>query len=262
MSRGKSKLYNIYANQTLMKNDQAVLILNLGFDYKDIYNFLLGEESSRDRLRIAKLGLDLDLTDNYGRTLITDEINYGIPDIMGGLKKRDQHAARSGSSGKFVKDNLTFIRLQRAPFDSILLWKNQLQFSPYILPSSEQFQLGGIANVRGYPPAEVVGDNGYSMTWEWSIPPYFVPRSFKVPFSKGKIYDSFRIVTFYDWANTRLRRPQAGEQKNKTLRAAGVGLRLNLPENFSARIEFAWPLDNNPSDGKHLHKWIEVTKSF
>jgi hemolysin activation/secretion protein len=152
--------------------------------------------------------------------------------------------------------------LQKLPFSSTLLWKNQIQLSPYILSAAEQFQVGGIINVRGYPPAEVVGDEGYAMTWEWSIPPYLISKKIKVPLSQARLYDALRLVTFYDWANTRLRRPIVTEEKNKTLTSAGWGVRFNLPENFSLRAEFAWPLDNTPTDGDHMHTLFQVSKEF
>jgi hemolysin activation/secretion protein len=148
------------------------------------------------------------------------------------------------------------------PFSSTLLWKNQIQISPYILTSSEEFQIGGISNVRGYPSAEAVGDEGYAMTWEWALPPYLVPKDIQVPFSKAKFYDAFRWAVFYDWANTRLRRPAAGERKTQTLRGWGYGVRFNLPEDFSLRVDFGYPLDKLPSDGNHLHTWVQLSKGF
>lgn len=261
-ARGKSRLYSVYAIRTLLDTENTDLVFNVGFDYKDIFNFQAGEETSRDRLRVGRFGFDLDVTDGLGRTLVSQEADFGIPDIMGGLDDQDARASRSGSGGKFVKNILNLLRLQKMPFDSTILWKNQIQVSPYILPAAEQFQIGGIANVRGYPPAEVVGDSGYAMTWEWSFPVYLVPKDVKIPFSKAKLYDALRVVAFYDWANAHLRRPQAGEEKNKTLRGAGVGVRFNLPESFFAKVEFAWPLDNTPSDGDRLHTWFEVSKTF
>ncbi|MBI5145193.1 MAG: ShlB/FhaC/HecB family hemolysin secretion/activation protein [Candidatus Omnitrophica bacterium] len=261
-ARGKSELYGFYLNQDLFDTDNIDLSLNLGFDYKDIFNFQLGNVTSRDRLRVIKVGLDLDASDIWGRTIFTNEIDFGIPEIMGGLEREDSHASRSGSGGKFVKDTINLFRLQKMPLSSSLLWKNQIQISPYILTAAEQFQLGGISNVRGYPPAEYVGDEGYASTWEWSFPVYPLPKDIKVPFSKAKLYDALRIVTFYDWGNVRLRRPQAGEEKYKTLRGTGCGIRFNLPEDFALRIDFAWPLDKTPSDENHLHPWFEVSKSF
>lgn len=261
-ARGKSKFFSAYAIQSLINEENVDLNLNLGFDYKDIFNFQFGNETSRDRLRIARAGFDLDITDKLGRTLITEEFDYGIPDFMAGLKKHDDRSSRTGANGLFTKNTVNLIRLQKMPLDSNLLWKNSLQFSPYILTSAEQFQIGGISNVRGYPAAEAVGDNGYSMTWEYSVPLYFVPRSVKFPLSKAKIYDAIRFVGFYDWANTRLRSTEVGQEKNKTLRGAGCGLRINLPEDFSARVECAWPLDNKSSDGKTKQLWAEVSKTF
>lgn len=261
-ARGKSQLYGLFANVDLIDKENFDLTLNLGFDYKDIINYQNQRATSHDRLRVAKTGFESDLTDNFGRTLFTYEFDYGIPDMWGGLKKQDINASRTGAGGKFVKNNINLLRLQKLPFSSTLLWKNQIQLSPYILSAAEQFQLGGIINVRGYPPAEMVGDEGYSMTWEWSIPPYFVPRKIKVPLSQAKLYDALRFVTFYDWGNVRLRRPIVTEEKNKTLRSAGWGVRFNLPENFSLRAEFAWPLDNTPTDSDHLHTLFQVSKEF
>lgn len=261
-TRGKSRYYSLYAVQNLIKEDNTNLNLNLGFDYKDIFNFANNLEASRDRMRVIKLGFDWDRTDNYGRTLVTAEANYGIDGIMGGLEKRDAHASRAGSGGRFHKEILNILRLNKMPFDSMMLWKNQFQFSPYILTGAEQFQIGGIVNVRGYPPAEVVGDRGYAMTWEWSFPVYFISKDINVPLSKAKLYDALKVVTFYDWANTRLRRPGEGEEENKTLRAAGCGLRFHLPEDFAARVECVWALDNKPSDGDNFRVLTSVSKSF
>ena len=260
--RGKTKLYSLFANRSLIDTDNFDLGMNLGFDYKDITNYQLQAVTSHDKLREAKIGLDADASDNFGRTIVTNELDFGIPNIMGGLKEQDINASRSGAGGKFIKDTINLLRLQKMPFSSTLLCKNQIQISPYILTSAEQFQIGGIANVRGYPPAEAVGDKGYSMTWEWSFPPYFIPKDIKVPFSKAKFYDAFRWAVFYDWANTRLRRPTATESKNQTLRGWGCGARFNLPEDFSLRIDLGWPLDKTPSDSDHLHTWIQVSKDF
>lgn len=261
-ARGKSKIYSLFVNNSLINRENLELTLNLGFDYKDIINYQSQAVTSHDRIRIVKTGLDLDMTDNFGRTILSDVIEVGIPNIMGGLDKQDSRSSHSGAGGKFVKNSLNFLRLNNFVFGSKLLFKTQFQYSPYILTASEQFQIGGVANVRAYPPAEAVGDRGCTLTAEWSIPPYLIPKNIKVPFSKAKFYDAFRTVIFYDWATARQRRPGAGEEKNKTLRGVGCGLRFNLPENFSVRLDFAWPLDNTPTDGDHMHTWAQVSKSF
>jgi len=259
---GKSKIYSLFANNALINKENFDLNLNFGFDYKDIINSSQGAVTSHDRLRIAKLGFDTDMADQFGRTLFTYEFDVGIPNIMGGMAAKDSDSSAPGAGGKFVKNTINFLRLQNLPFSTNLLWKNQVQLTPYNLPSIEQFQIGGIANVRGYAPAEAVGDSGFSTTFEWSLPVYPIPKQIKVPFSKAKLYDALRVAMFYDLASSHLRQPAAGAKKNTTLSSVGCGVRFNLPEDFSLRLDLGWPLDKTPSDSDHLHTWIQVSKNF
>lgn len=260
--RGKTKVYSLFANNALIDKENFDLNLNFGFDYKDMVNSQQDAVTSHDRLRIIKAGFDTDITDKFGRTLFTYEFDAGIPNIMGGMGAKDVNASRPGAGGKFIKNTLNLFRLQNLPFSTNLLWKTQVQLSPYILPSAEQFQIGGIANVRGYGPAEATGDSGLATTFEWSLPVYPISKQVKVPFSKAKLYDALRFAVFYDLGTTILHRPGAGEQKNDTLRSAGFGVRFNLPEDFSIRIDLGWPLDRTPSDSDHLHTWLMASKNF
>lgn len=264
-ARGKSKLYSLYLTRHLMDKENLSLSMNLGLDYKDIFNFQMGEETSRDRLRVTKLGMDLDLSDKFGRTLISNEVACGIPDILQGLDDVDLRSSRTGSGGRFTKDTLNILRLHKMPLSSILFLKSQAQTSPYILPAAEEFQVGGIANVRGYPPAEYVGDKGCSATAELSMPLFFAPKIIKdcpMLLSKGKVYDTVRAVTFYDWGYVRLHRPLTGEEKERTVRGAGCGVRVNFSESFSTRVDVAWPLDKKPSDKENVRTWFEIVKEF
>jgi hemolysin activation/secretion protein len=263
-ARGKSQFYSIYGTHTLVNDENLTVNINAGIDYKNIFNFQMGNETSRDILRVAKAGIEFDRTDNQGRTIISNALDIGIPNIWGALKEQDSRSSRanSGSGGAFTKNTLDILRLQKMPGSSTLLIKNSNQFTPSALTASEQFQIGGIANVRGYPAAEFAGDRGYSVTGEWSFPPYMVSKDAKIPFSTAKVYDALRLTAFYDWGNVWLRNPQAGEHRNMTLRGAGAGMRLNLPEDFSARIDMGWPLDRTPSDGHHVRTWVKITKGF
>ncbi len=265
-SSGKSQIYSFYGIRKLIKNYNITSNFNFGFDYKDVYNYLAGNISSQDKLRIAKTGFDLDLTDDFGRTIINDDLNFGIPDIMHGAKANidstDIPTSRAGADGKFFKDTLNMLRLQKLPFDTSLLWKNQFQFSPSKLTSTEQFQIGGPGSNRGYPPAEFVGDQGYTMNWDFGVPLYFIPRSWNVPTSKSSVYDATRFIGFYDWSNVHLNSLQPGDSKNRTISSAGCGMRFNIPEGFFVSYEIAWPLNAIPSDKKSVHQWIELSKTF
>ncbi len=262
-ARGKSKLYGAFVNQLLVNKEDLKVTASGGFDYKDVYNFQLGVESSRDRERVAKGGFNIDYADPWnGRNIFNNETDFGIPNIMGGLRDVDPRSSRVGAGGEFVKDLVDYLRLQRLPFDSSLLIKTEAQFASTILPATEQYQLGGIANVRGFAPGEAVGDSGQSVTSELSFPLYGVPKSVSVPFSRARLYDALRLAAFYDWGHVTLRNPQAGELKQRSIDSLGWGVRFNLPENFSFRIDFAWPVKGRPSDQHNEHTWIQITKEF
>ncbi|MFC1667443.1 ShlB/FhaC/HecB family hemolysin secretion/activation protein [Candidatus Omnitrophota bacterium] len=261
--RGKSNLLSLFVNKYIKDDENFDIRLTLGFDYKEIKNYQLGVETSKDQMRVVKLGADLDRLDKHGRSIFVSEFHYGIPKLWDGLDDVDSMASRAGSGGKFTKLNIWFLRLHKLPFNSSLLWKNQLQISPYILTSAEQFQGGGISNNRGYPPAEKIGDEGVSSVIEVSTPLHIMPKEWKVPFCDQTFYKAVTLIGFYDFAHTELKRPQSGEEKTETLRSVGCGLRLNIPDKtFSARLEFGWPLAETPSDGDHLHTWIEISKTF
>lgn len=265
-SRGTSSMYGFYGSQDLVKNDNIDSHFNFGFDYINNYNFLQGSLSSRDLLRVAKGGFDVNLSDDWGRTLVSDDYNYGIPGIMGGTKEHldttDMPTSRAGAGGQFVKDTLNILRLQQLPFGSTLLWTNQLQFSPSKLTSSEQFQIGGPTNNRGYSVAEAVGDEGYSMSWELAEPLYSVPKYWNIPFTDSKVYDAIRLVEFYDWSNVHLNSLQPGDRKNITLSSAGCGIRINILKNLFLQYEIGWPLMGKPPNGKSVHHWFEITITF
>lgn len=265
-ARGTSSIYGLYGSQELVENDNLNSHLNFGFDYKNIYNFLESELTSRDLLRVAKVGFDVDIADDFGRTIVTDDFNYGIPGIMGGtnehLDSTDTPTSRTGAGGEFALDTLNILRLEKLPYDQTLLWKNQFQFSNSKLTSSEQFQVGGPTNNRGYSVTDAVGDQGYSMSWELAQPPYFIPKSWTIPYTSTKIYDDFRFIEFYDWSNVHLNSLQPGDEKNMTLSSAGCGAKLNILRNLSASYEIAWPLMGKSSDGRGVQQWIAVTISF
>ena len=262
-SRGKATIYGLFLSHWLISEDNLDLRWNLGFDYKNIRNFLLDAESSRDLVRVLKLGLDVDIEDNYGRNIVLPEIDFGFPDIMGGMNDKDSRSSRAGAGGRFTKGILTYYRLQSMPWETTLLWKNSAQFTNNNLVASEQFQIGGAPSVRGYPPAERSGDRGLYTSPEISFPIYFLPKDWKVPYNEERFYNTTRLVLFYDWGTTRLRNPQAGEKKTETLRGWGFGMRFNLRDNLSFRAEIGYPLGKKtPSDGDHAHTWIELTSKF
>jgi hemolysin activation/secretion protein len=263
-ARGKSRIYNVLLTHNLIETDRVTFGLTGGFEYKDIFNFTLNVEDSRDRTRIARTGFNLDILDNHGRWIVQNTIDWGIPNIMGGLKGVDGASSRTGAGGDFVKNVLDVVRLNQFVMDSTLLLKTQFQFSDANLPASEQFQIGGIANVRGYPPGEAIGDYGQTATAEITFPVPAFPKDAKIPFTQNAYWDdALRLATFYDWGRVKYKSVLSGESETENLSSAGVGLRVSLPEDFYIRVDVAWPLSSkNASDTDHAHTWFQVSKEF
>ena len=264
MARGESVLYGIFAKYDFLKKRLVDVSFNVGFDYKDIENSLLGNQLSYDRLRIVKMGVDVDVRDRFGRNILTSEISAGIPSLLGGLREKDDLGSRSGNGtgGKFQKLVVNAFRLQAMPYHSNLLFKNTLQYSNYNLVSPEQFQIGGPKSVRGFGVSERSGDKGFYSAIEWSFPVYGLSRNIKVPYRENKLYDALRLVVFYDVGVVGLTRPSSEGKKTKTLRGYGFGVRLKVGNDITLRIEVALPMDERSADGDRVHTWVECQFKF
>jgi len=250
--KGKSSIGGPFFNYTAIDTDSVNLKLTGGFDYKRIINFTSGVETTRDEDRVLKAGLDLDVTDRFGRTVLTLEEDVGVL-TGGGLYVKDPLATQPGAGAQFQKISGYLYRLQPMPFSSDILWKNAFQYTNYNLLSVEQFQLGGISNLRGYAPAAYSGDSGVTSTFDWSFPVYFLPKNTIVPGTKTSFYDATRVVIFYDVGYARLH-DAMGTMPHETLQDIGYGIRFNLLENFSGRIEIAYPLaPQGENDEPHLY---------
>ncbi|HSA31638.1 MAG TPA: ShlB/FhaC/HecB family hemolysin secretion/activation protein [Candidatus Omnitrophota bacterium] len=264
-SNGSAALYGVFLNKRMIEEDSLDLRLNFGFDSKSIEDESLGGASrTRDELRVVKSGIDVDVSDPLGRTILTTELNAGIPNFMGAMQDHDPLASRPNASADFTKGVMNLYRLQPLPWELTLLWKNTGQFTNHRLAAVEEFQIGGPTSVRGYPAAEFTGDKGYYTSFELSFPVYPLSKDIRVPFRKqDRLYDALRLVAFWDWGYVSRHQPSVGEEEHNTLRAAGFGVRLNLTEHLDFAFEVGYPLGGPvPSDEDHAHPWIEFSYIF
>lgn len=255
-ANGKAQLYGIFASKDITKDDTLEVRLNVGFDYKDIENYLLGSTNSHDELRVLKGGFDFDFVDRFGRSILTTEINVGLPDFLGGSEDVDSMASRAGAGGEFQKGVFNFFRLQPMPFNTHILWKNSGQISGDTLVASEQFQIGGAKSVRGYEPAAYSGDKGFYSAIEWSVPIWGLSKELTVPFRSERLYDAIRLVAFYDIGFIDNKTPAVGEEANEMLHGYGFGFRFNLLDDLALRVEVGIPINAKTGDDGH-QTWVE-----
>ncbi|MFC1808067.1 ShlB/FhaC/HecB family hemolysin secretion/activation protein [Candidatus Omnitrophota bacterium] len=261
---GDGDIISTYYAYKVADKDNFSLDITPGFEYKDIENTVLGITTGDDKIRIAKVGLNLDANDRFdGRTIITQEFDFGIEDILGGLDHKDPDASRLGAGGRFFRSVTNIARIQTLPKSMALMLKGAMQLTAYNMVSSEQFTIGGINRVRGYPVAEYAGDRGGTLSAELYIPPYGTPKEWKVPFTKDVYwFDALRFVGFFDWGIIENKSPQVGEPKKERLYSAGPALRLDIPNKASLSLDLGIQLGQEASDGSDSRFLAEVKLFF
>ena len=261
--KGTGDIANIYMSYKLIEGDNFSMSVSPGFDYKDIENKVLGAVYSEDKMRIAKLGLDFDINDPLGgRSIIAQEFDCGIEDILGGLKAKDPIASRAGTGGRFYRSVTNAARIQSLPGDLALMLKGSMQLTSYSLVSTEQFNIGGFTSVRGYPVAEYSGDKGYTASAELYIPPFIIPKSIKVPFTDTTFYDAIRFVGFADWGRVETRDPALGEAEDESIYSAGPAIRFEIPQRLSVSCDYGFQLGQDANDGSESRFYVEAKLYF
>ena len=236
--RGKIHTYDLSITHPVVKTRWQSLVLDTGFAAKDNRLFINGALTGHDTVRMAKLGMNYDRVDLYGRTYLSAYGFHGLGEILGGM---DDHAAistRPGADNRFLKGTLAVGRIQSLGHDALLILKGTGQITSGPMVVIEQMLLGGPDSVRGYQLGERFVDEGYAVTAETRIPllPSMLP--------------STQAALFFDHGAGHLRNPQPGERRYSSLSGAGVGLQTELPYySIHLRADLGFPVGPKPSGG-------------
>jgi hemolysin activation/secretion protein len=222
-------------------------------------------------------------TDDYGTTVVSEDMEQGIPRMWGGSTAEDDHCSVKGAGAKYFKNKIAVARRQKLPWEIDLLMKAQGQYSTQACTGVNVFSVGGYMGTidnRGYPRAQMPMDSGYYLMGGFSFPAYFVPKKTELPFTHTKIYNNFKFLTFVEYAKGYKRSLKTAAEKSgsanpettgleddvrrKSLASTGWGCTFAIPEqNLSMRFDMGWPLNHKlPKDGSHCHMWYRVTKVF
>lgn len=119
---------------------------------------------------------------------------------------------------------------QLAP-DTLVLLRGDAQLATRALLPLEQFALGGLESVRGYRQDALLSDNGIFASAEVRIPLYRLPREQGV----------LQLTPFID-AGTAWNSSDNEDPDPSTLVSVGLGLRFQLGDRLTARIDYGIPL--------------------
>ncbi len=232
------------------------------FDYKVAKNDMLGEQMSEDQLRVLSAGASLDMVDRWnGRNFLNLELDQAVPGFMGSDKADNPDASRAGAGGEFTKGLLSYNRLQKMPWDSLLVLKGTGQVASVDLPASEQFSLGGYETVRGYMQAKYLGDDGYTLSAELRFLPPFM-AGWNVPRLHKPMDQFMQFNVFFDYGAVMLKTALAGEKKTRDLMGTGVGVRFMLPRDINLNLAWAFPVNKEDDTDDSSVGYLYVAKQF
>ena len=260
---GKAHVAGIYLTHPIIKTRKDTLDIRFGFDYKDVYDYMLNNLRSEDNIRVFNLGITYDLTDNIqGRNIINLTYHQGVRNLLGGNEKTDPYASRLNADGAFAKYTADVIRVQKLPGYNHLMLKASGQLSEDALFVAEQFYIGGAGSVRGFRPSSQSGDSGYLGSAELHLSPIYPETKIGNQDSGQKLGDTIKLVLFADHGGVYKNNRQPGENKDDYLTSIGAGIRLYYSKNFSFRLDWAVPRIKDHFNSKNSETYAQAVFSF
>ena len=219
---------------------QADKVVNsfMGLDFKESTTEFSGIPLYDTKVSTVSFGFDGRLLDQEGMWYTRHALTVGM-DALGG-------------ETDFVRYNGDISRFHILKDDWVVILRGSGQYANEdLLPSSEQFQIGGLSTVRGFSEGLLIGDKGYILSAELNFPLFKQTHQWR-----DKLKGSF----FIDHGGAFPKKPE-GESidNNDFLSSTGVGLIFNFSRYFSGRINYGFPLsDQERSEGEgKFHFYIQ-----
>ena len=238
--KGNAQSYFFKLTHPLVQTAKSDLFLYTGYDFVNANTSMAFNNAksylSDYNLHVWRTGLYGMTDDSYGRWIGNVNIDFG----MSGTDKTNL----SNADTTFVKFGANATRVQRLFSRSMGVVRVGGQYSPNDLFAAEQMQIGGPYTLRGYQPAEMLGDYGVTGTLEYRIPIPFLDRLDNK--LCNWIDERFRLAAFYDWG-------WVGTNSNlydgsTFLHSIGFGTYMNFTDWLTAQIGVGFPLKHEYSN--------------
>lgn len=222
-------------------------------EVRDVDTDIGGEAFTRDRLRIARVGLSYDRTDRWGGiTAARATLHQGLH-ALGASANGAEHLSRPEGRSDFLKVTSELTRLQQLTERTNLMATLSGQWSPHALLASEEMALGGASFGRAYDEGEISAANGVaaSVEWRWSPPmEQVLPRG-------GQFY------AYMDGGQLHAAEGAAA-LPHRTVSSLGGGLRANLGTATFATLELALPTSHavRTTGDKHARAFFSISAQF
>lgn len=242
--KSNSYLYSLYYDQPIVRKR--------GFELRTIAS--LNYKRSRTWSSYDSMFEQMGFNSPFANTDQVTSIDVGInarKDTKYGIWYLYQGAAMAlpvlDDQSSYFKYSGSILRLHDFSHGVI----GQLRGSYQVIPNSkyipyiDQFQTGGLYTVRGYSEGILMGKSGYFFSGELMFP--LLPRTItnKDGVTKNFIGQYIKGAVFADTAGVF---PWVGQDYyggSYFLASVGMGLRVQLPGDLSARLYWGYPLINN-----------------
>ena len=231
--KGNAQSYALRITHPLIENAKTSVVAYTGIDFVNASteSKLLNSTLSDYNLYVLRSGFHGMTDDKNGRWLGTLGFDVGLPGATKGEIR--------GPQGVFFKLVAGATRVQRLFGRTIGILRVNGQYSPNRLYTAEQMQIGGPYTLRGYQPAELIGDYGVTGTAEIRTP---IPGLRKILPNKVKfIDDKVRLAVFYDFGWVKENGHLYNYPQN-FLHSVGFGSYINLTDWLSMQFGVGFPL--------------------
>lgn len=242
-----SYLYSLYYDQPLIRKSGFELRSMASLNYKRSrtwtetgYGPLDAMLSDTDQVTSIDVGLNMRKDTKYGIWYANQMAAMAIP-----IFDRDS---------SYFKMSGGLLRLHDFSHGFI----GQLRGSYQIIPNSkhipyiDQFQTGGLATVRGYSEGVMLGKSGYFFSGELMFPLLPRTRTDKDGITHNFIGNYLKGAVFADTAGIFPYVKEDAYNGSYFFASVGMGLRVQLPGDLSARLYWGYPLINNRYEN-HRH---------
>ncbi len=250
--KSKSYIYSLYYSQPLVRKPGFELKSYAGLNYKRARTSILNDwmDIGVDEITSADVAFNIRKDTKHGIWYANQGVSLAVPIF--------------DSQSSYVKINGGAIRLHDFSHGVIGQLKANYQVIPNNkhIPYLDQFQTGGLATVRGYSEGILMGKNGYYTSAELMFP--LMPREITSPRSGEKVPFVGKYVKGAVFADHAGVFPNTSEDiygGSYFLMSLGMGLRVQLPGDLSARLYWGYPLINNAyeADRKYGRFHFELT---
>lgn len=231
-SKGKATFGGMQLSYPVIRSYQQNLVLTGALDGLDSENAVFGQGTATEKIRVLRGAAAWSLSKPKRQAWLSATASQGI-DGLGA------HTSAGVADADFTKLNI------RAGYDQALgeRWAVRLkaiaQASSDLLPSSEQFSVGGSEFGRAFEQAVVIGDTGAAASIELAWRPSGLPKALA----------GSEIYSFADAARVTQAARFGRADFDYRLASAGMGGRLAIGKKSALALEGAYGLDD-PRPGR------------